>query len=207
MKKILSILILLACFCANAAAQVKAGDIVTGQIWDDLEPLMMVNVVEVDHNNRIVAAGVTDINGNFSFKIVNPKNKIRISYIGCETKILPITKKSFGKIVLTNSTTLKEVVVKAVKKTQSSGLQIPMTELSTASQTIDMKEFEGLGITTVDEALQGRIAGLDIVANSGNLGAGTTMRLRGVSTTSFQITTWPKHSTIQMPTKSVSLNS
>ena len=182
MKKILSILILLACFCANAAAQVKAGDIVTGQIWDDLEPLMMVNVVEVDHNNRIVAAGVTDINGNFSFKIVNPKNKIRISYIGCETKILPITKKSFGKIVLTNSTTLKEVVVKAVKKTQSSGLQIPMTELSTASQTIDMKEFEGLGITTVDEALQGRIAGLDIVANSGNLGAGTTMRLRGVST-------------------------
>jgi TonB-linked SusC/RagA family outer membrane protein len=37
-------------------------------------------------------------------------------------------------------------------------------------------------MTTVDEALQGRIAGLDIVQNSGNLGAGTTMRLRGVST-------------------------
>lgn len=45
-----------------------------------------------------------------------------------------------------------------------------------------MKEFEGIGMTTVDEALQGRISGLDIVANSGNLGAGTTMRLRGVST-------------------------
>ena len=44
-----------------------------------------------------------------------------------------------------------------------------------------MKEFEGLAITTVDEALQGRIAGLDIVANSGNLGSGTSMRLRGVS--------------------------
>ena len=41
-----------------------------------------------------------------------------------------------------------------------------------------------MGLTSVDEALQGRIAGLDIVMNSGNLGAGTTMRLRGASTIS-----------------------
>ncbi|MBR0045459.1 MAG: SusC/RagA family TonB-linked outer membrane protein [Bacteroidaceae bacterium] len=182
MKKILSILLLMACFCLQASAQVKAGDVVSGQIWDDLEPLMMCNVVEVDNNNRIVAHGVTDINGNFSFKIVNPKDKIRISYIGCQTVTLPITKRAFGKIVLKSNTTLQEVTVKAVRKTQSSGLQIPVTEISVASQTIDMKEFEGLGMTSVDEALQGRIAGLDIVANSGNLGAGTTMRLRGVST-------------------------
>ena len=53
--------------------------------------------------------------------------------------------------------------------------------MSVAHQTIDAKEFEGLGITTVDEALQGRISGLDIISNSGNLGSGTSMRLRGVS--------------------------
>ena len=56
-----------------------------------------------------------------------------------------------------------------------------MDEISTAQQTINANEFQGLGITTIDEALQGRIAGLDIVANSGNLGAGTSMHLRGVS--------------------------
>ena len=173
---------LLACFCTNVSAQVKAGDVISGQVWDDFEPLMMVNVVEIDNNKRIVAHGVTDINGNFSFRIVNPKDKIQISYIGCQTKVLPITKKSFGKIVLASTTTLKEVTVKATRKTQSSGLSIPVTEISVAQQTIDMKEFEGLGVTSVDEALQGRISGLDIVANSGNLGAGTTMRLRGVST-------------------------
>ncbi len=173
---------LLACFCTSALAQVKAGDIISGQVWDDFDPLMMCNVVEIDNNNRIVAHGVTDINGNFSFKIVSPKDKIRISYVGCQTLTLPINKKAFGKIVLKSTTQIQEVVVKAVKKTQSSGLSIPVTEISVASQTIDMKEFEGLAMTSVDEALQGRIAGLDIVANSGNLGAGTTMRLRGVST-------------------------
>ena len=45
---------------------------------------------------------------------------------------------------------------------------------------IDMSEFESLGITTVDEALQGRVAGLDIVFDSGELGARNTMKLRGV---------------------------
>ena len=173
---------LLACFSVSVSAQVKAGDVISGQVWDDFDPLMMCNVVEIDNNNRIVAHGVTDINGNFSFKIVSPKDKIRISYIGCQTLTLPINKKAFGKIVLKSTTQLQEVTVKAVRKTQSSGLSIPVTEISVASQTIDMKEFEGLGVTSVDEALQGRIAGLDIVANSGNLGAGTTMRLRGVST-------------------------
>ena len=173
---------LLACFCVNASAQVKAGDIISGQVWDDFDPLMMCNVVEVDHNNRIVAHGVTDINGNFSFQIKNPKDHIRISYIGCQTVTLPINKKAFGRIVLKSNTVLQDVVVKAVKKSQTTGLSIPMTEISSATQTIDMKEFEGLAMTSVDEALQGRIAGLDIVQNSGALGSGTTMRLRGVST-------------------------
>ena len=173
---------LLACFCIQASAQVKAGDIISGQVWDDFDPLMMCNVVEIDHNNRIVAHGATDINGNFSFAIKNPKDKIRISYIGCQTVELPINKRAFGKIVLKSNTTIKEVTVTAVRKSQSTGLAIPMDQIATASQTIDMKEFEGVGITSVDEALQGRVAGLDIVANSGDLGAGTTIRLRGVST-------------------------
>ena len=60
----------------------------------------------------------------------------------------------------------------------------PMYKVRSYSHTIDMNEFEGLGITTVDEAMQGRIAGLDIVFNSGDLGARSTMHLRGVSTAS-----------------------
>ncbi|MCH5176449.1 MAG: SusC/RagA family TonB-linked outer membrane protein [Prevotellaceae bacterium] len=182
MKKIISILMLFACFCTTSMAQApKAGDIISGTVSDDLEPLMMVNVVEIDNNDRIVAHGVTDINGNFSFAIKNPKDRLRISYIGCETQTLPINRKVF-KIVLKSKTTLQTVNIVAKKKTQTSGLQIPVTEISVAQQTIDMKEFEGLALTSVDEALQGRISGLDIVSNSGNLGSGTTMRLRGVST-------------------------
>ena len=47
-----------------------------------------------------------------------------------------------------------------------------------------MKDFEGLGITSVDEILQGTVAGLDVISNSGDLGSGSTMRLRGATSLS-----------------------
>ena len=134
----------------------------------------------MDAANRIVANAVTDINGNFSFRLKNPKNKLRVTYVGYKTVTLPINKLKFN-IRMKDEAMIDEVVITSRKKADGSGLAIPLDEISTARQSIEMTEFEGLGITTVDEALQGRIAGLDIVANSGNLGAGTSMRLRGVS--------------------------
>ena len=142
---------------------------------------MAANVVELDAANRIVANAVTDFNGNFSFRLKNPKNKLRVTYVGYKTVTLPINKVKFN-IRMKDEALIDEVVITSKKKAEGSGLAIPLDEISTARQSIDMTEFEGLGITSVDEALQGRIAGLDIVANSGNLGAGTSMRLRGVST-------------------------
>lgn len=174
----LSFIMILSPF-AHVAAQ-RAGDIISGQVSDAYGPVMMANVVEIDAANRIVASAVTDMSGNFSFKLKNPKDKLRITYVGCKTVLLPFNKTHY-KVVLQDATQLVDVVITATKRAQGSGLAIPQKEISTARQTIDMSEFEGLSVTTVDEALQGRIAGLDIVANSGNLGAGTSMRLRGVS--------------------------
>ena len=49
------------------------------------------------------------------------------------------------------------------------------------TRRIKMREYEGLGYTSIDEALQGRIVGLDIVKNAGDLGADNRVRLRGTS--------------------------
>lgn len=164
----------------SVASAQTAGTMIHGVVSDEIDVLAGCNVVEIDNNNRIHAHAVTDINGNFSFRLVDPKHKIKVSYVGCQTKIIPVKGTSY-KIVLSSETNLKEVVVTGKRTIQSSGLAIPEREISVARQMIDAKEFEGLAFTSVDEALQGRIAGLDIVSNSGNLGAGTTMRLRGVS--------------------------
>ena len=175
----LSFIICLLSF-SPAEAQIKA---VHGTVSDEFGELMGASVCEVDGNGRIIEATTTDLNGNFSMRIRNPKDRLRFSYVGCKTQTLPINREEY-RIKMTSQTALKEVTVTAKKKLNGGGLAIPEREISYATQTIDMKEFEGLGLTTVDEALQGRIAGLDIVANSGNLGAGTTMRLRGASSIS-----------------------
>ena len=165
---------------SRAAAQITS---VHGSVSDEMGELMGASVCEIDGSGRIIEATTTDFNGNFSMKIRNPKDKIRFSFVGCKTQTLPINKTEY-KIRLASQTTIKEVTVSSKKKLNAGGLPIPEREISYATQTINMKEFEGLGLTTVDEALQGRIAGLDIIANSGNLGAGTTMRLRGASSMS-----------------------
>ena len=164
----------------NSWAQ-QAGDIISGTVNDEMGPVMMANVVEIDASKRIVASAVTDMNGHFSFKLKNPKDKLRVTFVGYKTVTLPINKTKFA-IKMEDATQIQEVVVTAKKRAGGSGLNIPVDEISTAQQSINMSEFNGLALTTVDEALQGRIAGLDIVANSGNLGSGTSMRLRGVST-------------------------
>jgi TonB-linked SusC/RagA family outer membrane protein len=157
----------------------QAGDIISGTVSDAFGPVMMANVVEIDGAKRIVASAVTDINGNFSFKLKNPKDKLRVTYVGSKTVTLPINKLKY-EITLEDANQINEVVVTKQRRAGGAGLNIPIDELSRAGQSINMSEFEGLSMTTVDEALQGRIAGLDIVAG-GNLGSGTSMRLRGVS--------------------------
>ena len=174
-------LIILSCQLSiiNAFAQ-QAGDVISGTVVDDFGPVVMANVVEIDAANRIVASTVTDINGNFSFRVKNVKDKLRISFVGYKTQTFRFDRTHY-EVTMVDATQISEVTVTARRRTDGAGLQIPIDEISTARQSIDMKEFDGLAITTVDEALQGRIAGLDIVANSGNLGSGTSMRLRGVS--------------------------
>ena len=174
-------LIILSCQLSiiNSFAQ-QAGDVISGTVVDDFGPVVMANVVEIDAANRIVASTVTDINGNFSFRVKNVKDKLRISFVGYKTQTFRFDRTHY-QVTMVDATHISEVTVTARRRTDGAGLQIPLDEISTARQSIDMKEFDGLAITTVDEALQGRIAGLDIVANSGNLGSGTSMRLRGVS--------------------------
>ena len=155
---------------------------ISGTVSDSEGPIMMGNVVEIDANNRIVSATQTDFNGNFSLQIKSTKNKLKFSYVGDRDKVMTIGNQTSFKVTLEPANTMvKEVTVRG-RRTNSGGLSIQKKEMTVSSQTMNMENVEGLAFTSADEALQGEIAGLDIVSNSGNLGAGTQMRLRGVTT-------------------------
>lgn len=176
-KYILLTLASLVAMCTNA----QNGTRISGVVNDALGPVMMANVVERDANNRIISATQTDMNGNFSMAIKNTNNQLVVSYIGSKTWTTTIGKKTIFNITLQSTDQMLKEVTVTSKRSQQGGLMINQREMSVAQQTMDMQKVEGLAFTSADEALQGQIAGLDIVSNSGNLGAGTTMRLRGVT--------------------------
>ena len=175
---------LLAILCCTQLLMAQgAGDIVRGTVTSAAEgPLMQVNVVEIDKTDRIVSATDTDMNGEYSLKIKDPKNMLRFAYIGYKTLKRKIGDERVIDVELQDENILDEVVVKGNKTSNTGAIDIPEREVSMAVQKISTKEFEGLSVASIDDALQGRIAGLDIVGISGDLGGGMNMRLRGVST-------------------------
>ena len=156
---------------------------VHGTVSDEMGPLTGATVVEVDASGRIINSTVTDLNGNFSMPVRSNKNKIQFSFVGMKKQVLPLDRSEYN-IMMKTQNEIKEVTITARRRTSGNNLSIPEREISYASQKLDMKELEGLGVTSIDEALQGRIAGLDIIANSGDLGAGSNLRLRGASSLS-----------------------
>ena len=165
------------------SAQTQAITSIHGNVSDDLGPLMGASVCELDGNGRVIESTITDLNGNFTMRISNPRDKVRFSYVGMKTITQPINRTTYN-IVLASELQIDEVVVTAKKKVGGNGLPIPQREVANATQNFNMKEIEGLSVMSIDEALVGRIAGLDIIGNSGDLGSGSTMRLRGASSLS-----------------------
>lgn len=69
---------------------------VHGTVKDDFGELMGATICEIDASGRIVESAISDMSGNFSMKIHNAKaNKLRISYVGCKPKVLPINKTTY----------------------------------------------------------------------------------------------------------------
>ena len=182
MNKITKLLLLwvVALMAIPANAQQRR---ISGTVADDIDVIIGANVVELDKNNRIVSQTVTDMNGNFTMNIKDPNNTLKVSYIGYKNFTQKLGTKNVFKITLQDNTkTMTEVKVTAKQKAPTTGLDIPAREYAGAVAKFNMSDVEGLAFESVDQALQGQIPGLDIVPNSGNLGSGTTMRLRGTST-------------------------
>ena len=104
---------ILTLLCASALG-VSAQDLtaVHGVVNDEIGAIIGASVCEIDGSGRIIESTVTDVNGNFSMKVRNPKNKIRFSYVGYKTISMAINKSEYN-IMLTSDTQIEAVTVTA----------------------------------------------------------------------------------------------
>lgn len=166
--------------CSSVFAQ-AGGDVVRGKVVSDTgEELISATVLEVDKTDRVVGHTQTDMNGDFSMKISSNQNFLKVNYIGFGQQRVQIGDKRSFNIVLKEDNLLTEVVIVKEVTSSSGTLDIPQREVGFAMQKINTKDFEGLQVASIDDALQGQIAGLDIIG-SGDVGRGTSMRIRGTA--------------------------
>lgn len=78
-----------------AQSKPKAGDKISGIVSDDVAPMWKVKVAEKDSSGKTVRKKVTNKNGEFSFRLVNPEDRIQVTYEMYDTVNLPIDKTYF----------------------------------------------------------------------------------------------------------------
>ena len=97
MKKMFASVLLWVVTIASAFAQdkPKTGDVIYGRIVDSNGPVVGATVTERNGCDRIMAQALTDINGEFVFRTVNPDNRLIVTNRDYETIDLPINKTCF----------------------------------------------------------------------------------------------------------------
>lgn len=159
------------------------GVTVQGKITDaDNKPVHGVTVAEVDAEGRTIKATRTDIDGNFSLKIINTSHKLSISHISFKSVDLSINNRTvFNQVLQSSSRDLGEVVITSQRKADNGMVPIAERNLTTSQSHISAKEMEEMQAASIDQALQGRLPGVDITASSGDPGAGMQIKIRGTS--------------------------
>lgn len=176
--------LLLLVFAGKIAQAQDANMVVRGTILDNTnnQPIPGATIAEQDAENRTVTGVIADFDGNFAIRVKSKNNKLVISTLGYTTQTIELTGQSKYTINLIPSVDeLDEVMISVQKATESGLLDIAERNMTTASVTVKASEVENTQAASIDEALQGRIPGVDITANSGDPGAGMQIRIRGTS--------------------------
>jgi TonB-linked SusC/RagA family outer membrane protein len=185
MRKLIQIFALTPVVAMLAILPALAQDkiLIRGKVIDKGGPLIGVSVIEKDRDNRIVGGAQTDMNGNFSITVRNATGQTLVfSYMGYQSKTVAIASAAVINVQLEESSVdIDEVVVSAKKKVTIGSLNIDERDMTYAYSKLDTKDIDALPVSSIDQALQGRLAGVDIVANSGQPGSGMSIRIRGTA--------------------------
>ncbi|MVT12391.1 SusC/RagA family TonB-linked outer membrane protein [Chitinophaga tropicalis] len=169
-----------------ATAQKTAPKItVTGRVLDAKTrlPIIGASVVELDKDGRTIAGVVTDIDGNFALRVADMQHRISVSFISYKTIVQGINdRRTINFNLAAGTRDLNEVNIVARQAVDNgTGMQVESRNSTLATASIKAKELEELSAASIDQALQGRLPGVDIGTTSGDPGAGMSVRIRGTA--------------------------
>ena len=157
-------------FCITSFAQ---GRNVSGAVKDERGTPLVGATITVKDTRAITT---TDAEGRFTISVPANGRTLVVSYVGMQNQELAISRSNTYNITLaTSNTNLTDIVVVGYGRARRANL-------TTAQTSVGAKEIEKTVNTTVEQAIQGRAAGVYVTQNSGQPGGGISVAIRGVST-------------------------
>lgn len=173
-NKFLDLRVMLLAVFAMLSMSMAAQTSVKGVVLEpDGIPAIGATVMEKGSKANGVA---TDFDGNFSLQVSSSDATLVVSYVGMETQEVPLKGQTNVTITLESSDiALEELVVVGYGTMKKS-------DLAGASVSLGDDAIKGSVITNLDQAFQGRAAGVEATSTSGAPGSSSSIRIRGLAT-------------------------
>lgn len=143
---------------------------IKGNVVDELnEPIIGANILIEGES----IGTITDVNGEFTLSVPSTNSKLNISYLGYQTQVIPLN----GRVSI--SVVMKEDLLKLDEVVVVGYGTVKKRDLTGAISSIKSDDIILAPTSNPMEALQGKIAGLDITRATGQAGEEVTMQLRG----------------------------
>lgn len=163
--------VFLLCFLLSTRTYAQSQITVTGKITDNTGlPIPGANIIEKGTNN----SSSTDFDGKFAIKISGLNATITVSYVGHQSRTVKVTGEVMNISLQPEEQTLKEVVVIGYGTAKK-------TDLTGSINTLTSAKITERNVTNPLEAIQGGIAGVQVTSNSGRLGDGFNVIIRGAN--------------------------
>ncbi|MES2458525.1 MAG: TonB-dependent receptor [Bacteroidota bacterium] len=158
----------------SSYAQTSASRIIAGVVADESGTTLPGAAVMVKGTKT---TALTNGDGKFTIAVTSNDNVLVVSYVGMTTKEVTVGSNAVVNITLQSSTsTLSDVVVIGYGTLRKS-------ELTSAISSVSQKDIKNLPVAGIDQALQGKVAGVTISNNGGQPGGGVSVRIRGLTST------------------------
>ncbi len=170
-KRACSLLLFLLLSLATLQAQIK----VTGTITDETKETVIGANITVKGTS---IGTISDVNGKFSIEVPNQKSVLVFSFIGYATKEITVGKDKVIDVVMKEDGVMLNEVVAIGYATVKKG------DLTGSVGKVDMDEITKSPVLSFDQALGGRVAGVQVVSGDGRPGAEASIVIRGSNTVS-----------------------
>jgi TonB-linked outer membrane protein, SusC/RagA family len=161
-------------FLIICTASVSAANTVKGKVTDEKTNTTLIGVSVVLEGTKV--GTVTDFNGNFSIEVPSSNSTLVFSYIGYSSKKVTVNGQTNLNVILSEDTkNLDEVIVVGYGTQKKSVVTASISRVSS-------EDIDRVAPVRIEDALKGNTSGVTVTASSGQPGAMSQVRIRGIGT-------------------------